>query len=167
MIILEAEDIFLPNYSCNQALYEENWKIMASIKQQILTLRPQRIKEGSKLYHENGLRHLFSCVHKKLTQAMKGNNESLKSKDIQYPLSEEVDREEVYTDFKKLQIPGIDHIIIDSDDKPEDGDDDEDDSTNKRSPPKDGGKKDSQNPPRSDPSKELQRSHMILPKTKT
>ena len=80
-------------------------------------------KQSDKVYHENGLCYLFSCVYEKM---IKGEPNSINNKDVQYPTSEEVESQDVFSMFQKLQIPGE---VINLDDKGDNKGDDDDDDT--------------------------------------
>ena len=65
---------------------------------------------------------------------IEGEPNSINNKDVQYPASEEVESQEVFSMFKKLQIPGE---VIDIDDKGEaKGDDDDDDTPSSKGTPR-------------------------------
>ena len=92
------------------------------------------IKHEEKLYHENGLCHLFSKVHQRLVQAMEGNMVLIEKEDIRYPTVEEVNQDEVFQHFKILQILGVDSIDdIEENDK---GGNDDDDTPDTKGPPR-------------------------------
>ncbi|KAI5075987.1 hypothetical protein GOP47_0008052 [Adiantum capillus-veneris] len=85
-------------------------------------------KQSDKWYHDNGLCYLFSCVHENM---LKGKPGRIENKDVQYPTREEVEMEEVFSMFTKLQIPGE---VINLDDNKDKGDNDDDAPGSKETP---------------------------------
>ena len=61
------------------------------------------MKQNNKMYHENDLCHIFLKVFHKLMQAHGGKRVIMENEDVCFPLSEEVDNEEVFTAFKNAQ----------------------------------------------------------------
>ena len=83
---------------------------------------------------------------------IKGEPNNINNKDVQYPASEEVELQEVFSMFKKLQIPGE---VIDLDDKGDNkGDDDDDDAPSSKRAPNEGKDKEGPGPSGTPPAKE-------------
>ena len=122
---------------------------MATLKKRILAIRSNMAKQSDKVYHENGLCYLFSCVYGKM---LKGEPNNIENKDVQYAASKEVESQEVFSMFKKLQIPGE---VIDIDDKGETkGDDDDDAAPSSKGTPKEDTTQEKPKPSRTPPAKE-------------
>ena len=103
MIQLDVEAANLPSSPTIEAQYSHKWKLMATLKKRILAIRSKMAKQSDKVYHENGLCYFFSCVYGKM---INGEPNNINNKDVQYPASEEVELQEVFSMFKKLQIQG-------------------------------------------------------------
>ena len=112
----------LPTFATHQAQYKKNWKIMASIRKEIIVVQNKMLPINNKYYHHNGLCHLFTRIHSKMVAAQDNILQSMEKDDIHYPAKEEVADDEVYNKFLNLQIPGepID-LVSEDEDK---GDDD-------------------------------------------
>ena len=155
MIQLDVEAANLPSSPTTEAQYFHNWKLMATLKKRILAIRSKMAKQSDKVYHENGLCYLFTCVYGKMIEGEPNNINNINNinnKDVQYPDSEKVDSQEVFSMFKKLQIPGD---VIDIDDKGDNkGDDDDDDAPSSKRAPKEGTDKEGSGPSGTPPAKE-------------
>ena len=82
----------------------------------------------------------------------KGEPNNINNKDVQYPASEEVESQEVFSMFKKLQIQVE---VIDIDDKGDNkGDDDDDDTPSSKRTPKESTTKEGPRPSGTPPAKE-------------
>ena len=80
MIQLDVKAANLPSSPTTKAHYSSNnWKIMATLKKRILAIRSKMARQSDKVYHENGLYYLFSCVYGKL---LKGEPNNIKNKDV-------------------------------------------------------------------------------------
>jgi len=102
MINLEGAEVSLPPIKNAKAQYEENWKIMAELKNRIITLRPKLLQQSNKVYHENGLCHIFSCVYQQISKAQfYGQIVNMEHEDVQYPC--------VRRSFDKLHTPRLSH----------------------------------------------------------
>ena len=88
MIQLDVEAANLPSSPTTKTQYSHNWKLMAALKKRILASQSKMAKQSDKVYHENGLCYLFSCVYGKM---IKGEPNNINNKDVQYPASEEVE----------------------------------------------------------------------------
>ena len=121
--ILDMEPVadILPGFATNQEQYKKNWKIMASVRKEIIVIRNKMLPIPDKYYHHNGLCHLFTRIHSKMVAAKDNILHSMEKDDIHYPADEEVVDDEVYHKFLKLQIPGepID-LVSDDEDKGDD-----------------------------------------------
>ena len=114
----------LPTFATHQEQYKKNWKIMASLRKEIIVVRSKMLPINNKFYHHNGLFLLFTRIHSKMVAAQENNLQSMEKEDIHYPAEDEVADDEVYNKFLQLQIPGepID-LVSDDEDKKDDDDD--------------------------------------------
>ena len=149
MIQMDVEAANLPSPPTTEAQYSHNWNLMATLKKRILAIRSKMAKQSDKVYHENGLCYLFTCVYAKMIE---GEPNNINNNDVQYPDSEKVESQEVFSIFQKLQIPGD---VIDIDDKGDNkGDDDDDDAPSSKRAPKEGKDKEGPGPSGTPPAKE-------------
>ena len=153
--ILDMEPVvadILPGFATNQEQYRKNWKIMATIREEIIVIRKKMLSIPDKYYHHNGLCHLFTRIHSKMVAAMDNTLHSMEKDDIHYPANEEVADDEVYHQFLKLQIPG-EPINLVSEDEDNGDDDDHHHQGPKNSEQDDANPKDHTNtsPPKSPP----------------
>ena len=110
---MDVEAANLPSPPTTEAQYSHKWNLMATLKTRILAIRSKMAKQCDKVYHENGLCYLFTCVYAKMIE---GEPNNINNNDVQYPDSEKVESQEEFSMFQKLQIPkkaqikkGLDH----------------------------------------------------------